>query len=90
MREIRPLRLTWRALETWPWWNGEPNGPSKEPAWKPFTYRARQLSTLPGHYNNSDESFIRLSSKYFEQLLEPRNQFPQHPSSEHNVISSLP
>ena len=44
MREIRMLRAMWRELETWPWWNCEPNGSSKEPAWKPFTYRARASS----------------------------------------------
>jgi hypothetical protein len=41
VREIRPLRLTWRGLETWPWWNCEPTTQSKERGWKPFTYRAR-------------------------------------------------
>ena len=44
MREIRMLRAMWRELETWPWWNCEPHGSSKEPAWKPFTYRARASS----------------------------------------------
>jgi hypothetical protein len=44
VREIRPLRLTWRELETWPWWNCEPNTQSKESGWKPSTYRARASS----------------------------------------------
>jgi hypothetical protein len=44
VREICTLRLTRRELDTWQWWNGEPNGSSKEPAWKPFTYRARASS----------------------------------------------
>jgi hypothetical protein len=44
VREIRMLRAMWRELEPWPWWNCEPNGSSKEPAWKPFTYRARASS----------------------------------------------
>jgi hypothetical protein len=38
------LRAMWRELEMWPWWNGEPNGPSKEPACQPFPYRARASS----------------------------------------------
>ena len=41
MRDIRALRLTWRGLETWPWWNGEPTLQSKERDWKPSTYRRR-------------------------------------------------
>jgi hypothetical protein len=44
VREIRPLRLTRRELETWPWWNCEPSWQSKEPVWKPFTYSARASS----------------------------------------------
>jgi hypothetical protein len=44
VRESRMRRAMWRELETWPWWNCEPNGQSKEPAWKPFTYRARASS----------------------------------------------
>ena len=44
MRDIRMRRAMWRELETWPWWYGEPNGSSKEPAWKPFTSRARASS----------------------------------------------
>jgi hypothetical protein len=38
VREIRMLRLTWRGLETWPWWNCEPIPQSKERDWKPSTY----------------------------------------------------
>ena len=41
MRENRTLRLTWRGLETWPWWNCEPTLQSKEREWKPSTYRRR-------------------------------------------------
>ena len=41
MRENRTLRLTWRGLETWPWWNCEPTLQSKERDWKPSTYRRR-------------------------------------------------
>jgi hypothetical protein len=41
VREIRTLRLTWRGLETWPWWNCEPIPQSKEQAWKPSTYSRR-------------------------------------------------
>ena len=41
MREIRTLRLTWRGLETWPWWNCEPIPQSKERNWKPSTYSRR-------------------------------------------------
>ena len=37
MRESRTLRLTWRGLETWPWWNCEPILQSKERDWKPST-----------------------------------------------------
>jgi len=44
VRENRTLRLTWRELETWPWWNGEPTEQSKELGWKPFTYSARASS----------------------------------------------
>ena len=47
MREIRPLRLMRRELETWPRWNCEPIMQSKEYGWKPSTYPcARQFSTL--------------------------------------------
>src|SRR5215831_2647873 len=41
VREIRTLRLTWRGLETWPWWNCDPTLQSKERDWKPSTYRRR-------------------------------------------------
>ena len=41
MREIRTLHLTWRGLETWPWWNCEPTPQSKERTWKPSTYSRR-------------------------------------------------
>src|SRR5215831_6814383 len=41
VRESRTLRLTWRGLETWPWWNCEPNPQSKERDWKPSTYSRR-------------------------------------------------
>jgi len=41
VRESRTLRLTWRGLETWPWWNGDPNPYSKERDWKPSTYSRR-------------------------------------------------
>ena len=44
MRENRMLRLTWRELETWPWWNCEPTEQSKELVWKPSTYSARASS----------------------------------------------
>jgi len=44
VREIRTLRLTWRELETWPWWNCEPTEQSKELGWKPSTYSARASS----------------------------------------------
>jgi RNA-directed DNA polymerase len=44
VREIRPLRLTWRELETWSWWNCEPTTQSKESGWKPSTCRARARS----------------------------------------------
>jgi hypothetical protein len=44
VREIRPLRLTWRELETWPGWNCEPTTQSKESGWKPSTCRARASS----------------------------------------------
>jgi hypothetical protein len=44
VREIRTLRLTWRELETWPWWNCEPTAQSKERGWKPSTYSARARS----------------------------------------------
>ena len=44
MREIRMLRAMWRELEPWPGWNCDPNWQSKEPVWKPFTYRARASS----------------------------------------------
>ena len=37
VRENRTLRLTWRELETWPWWNCAPTEPSKELVWKPST-----------------------------------------------------
>jgi hypothetical protein len=57
VRDIRMRRAMWRELETWPWWNGEPNGSSKEPAWKPFTYHAR-ASSRPGVVN----LFVLISS----------------------------
>ena len=41
MRENRTLRLTWRGLETWSWWNCEPILQSKERTWKPSTYSRR-------------------------------------------------
>jgi hypothetical protein len=41
VRESRTLRLTWRGLETWPWWNGAPIPHSKERDWKPSSYRRR-------------------------------------------------
>ena len=41
MRENRTLRLTWRGLETWPWWNCAPIPQSKERNWKPSTYSRR-------------------------------------------------
>jgi hypothetical protein len=41
VRESRTLRLTWRGLETWPWWNCEPIPQSKERDWKPSTYSRR-------------------------------------------------
>jgi hypothetical protein len=41
VREIRTLRVTWRGLETWPWWNCEPIPQSKERDWKPSTYSRR-------------------------------------------------
>jgi hypothetical protein len=44
VREIRPLRLTWRELETWPGWNCEPTTQSKESGWKPSSCRARASS----------------------------------------------
>lgn len=44
MRDIHMLRAIWLELETRLWWHGEPNGSSKEPAWKPFTSRARTSS----------------------------------------------
>src|SRR6516165_6696611 len=40
----RPLRLTWRELETWPWWNCDPTAQSKERGRKPSTYRAHASS----------------------------------------------
>src|SRR5262249_54500679 len=39
--DIRTLRLTWRRLETWPWWNCAPTPHSKAWDWKPSTYRRR-------------------------------------------------
>jgi hypothetical protein len=41
VRESRTLRLTWRGLETWPWWNCAPSPQSKEWDWKPATYSRR-------------------------------------------------
>jgi len=41
VRESRTLRLTWRGLETWPWWNCAPIPQSKERDWKPSTYSRR-------------------------------------------------
>jgi hypothetical protein len=45
-REHRPYGLTWRGLETWPRWNGEPTLPSKEQDWKPST-DSRRASPRP-------------------------------------------
>jgi hypothetical protein len=44
VRENRTLRVTWRELETWPWWNCEPTEQSKELGGKPLTYSARASS----------------------------------------------
>ena len=41
MRENLTYGLTWRGLETWPRWNGEPTPQSKEQEWKPSTYSRR-------------------------------------------------
>jgi hypothetical protein len=41
VRESRTLRLTWRGLETWPWWNCAPIPQSKERDRKPSTYSRR-------------------------------------------------
>jgi hypothetical protein len=53
VREIRTLRLTWRGLETWPWWHCEPIPPSKERDWKPSTY-SRRACPRP-YLNGGDE-----------------------------------
>jgi hypothetical protein len=44
MRESRTLRLTWRELETWRWWNCEPTEQAKELGWKPSTSSVRASS----------------------------------------------
>ena len=61
VRENRTLRLTWRELETWPWWNGEPTEQSKELGWKPFTYSARASSRpyLNGEVAEIDRKALR-------------------------------
>jgi hypothetical protein len=59
VREIRPLRLTWRELETWPWWNCDPTRQSKEPVWKPSTYRAR-ASSRPYLRGRGDGNIVSL------------------------------
>ena len=39
--DSRTLRLTWRGLETCPWWNCDPIPQAKERDWKPSTYSRR-------------------------------------------------
>ena len=41
MRENLTYGLTWRGLETWPWWHCEPTPQSQERGWKPSTYSRR-------------------------------------------------
>jgi Group II intron, maturase-specific domain len=41
VRDNRPLRLTWRGLETWPRWNCAPMPQSKERNWNPSTSSRR-------------------------------------------------
>jgi hypothetical protein len=53
VRESRTLRLTWRGLETWPWWNCAPIPQSKERDWKPSTY-SRRACPRP-YLNGGDE-----------------------------------
>ena len=60
MRENRMLRLTWRELETWPWWNCEPTEQSKELVWKPSTYSAR-ASSRPYLNGGEEETYHKVT-----------------------------
>ena len=70
MREIRPLRLTWRELETWPRRNCEPTARSKERDLETLHLPcARQFSTLPEHVREllePDEAEERLKHRFVE------------------------
>jgi hypothetical protein len=66
VRENRMLRLTWRELEPWPWWNCEPTEQSKELVWKPSTYSAR-ASSRP-YWGGGDATPERVNAPYSTYL----------------------
>lgn len=68
MRDIHMLRAIWLELETRLWWHGEPNGSSKEPAWKPFTSRAR-TSSRP-YRDTPKRRMVRVSAVCVEVSLD--------------------
>jgi hypothetical protein len=89
VRESRTLRLTWRGLETWPWWNCEPIPQSKERGWKPSTY-SRRACPRP-YLNGGDEETCRNATRLAPTQL-PRARFqPQlTPSVGPLAIKALP
>jgi hypothetical protein len=68
VRDIHMLRAIWRELETWLWWHGEPNGSSKEPAWKSFPSRAR-ASSRP-YRDTPKRRMVRVSAVCVEVSLD--------------------
>gem|GEM_PF-5025483 len=66
VRDNRTLRLTWRGLETWPRWNGEPISQSKERDWKPSTY-SRRACPRP-YWGGGDATPERVNAPYSTYL----------------------